>query len=157
MSSDSKPPRKRPNRNTSANQGRPNNARGKGNKAGAKGQSRSNGAQSSKAQRPNSQGAKAQGSKAQGSKAQRPSAQRNRPAAKNGPKNKATQQKVASNGNITARARKKNSWKSKEFRRSLLAGFAALMAVAIIVPLLSLIHISEPTRLSLVSRMPSSA
>lgn len=132
MSSDSKPPRKRPNRNTSANQGRPNNARGKGNQAGAKGQSRSNGAQSSKAQRPNSQGAKAQGSKAQ-----RPSAQRNRPAAKNGPKNKATQQKVASNGNITARARKKNSWKSKEFRRSLLAGFAALMAVAIIVPLIA--------------------
>ena len=41
------------------------------------------------------------------------------------------------NGNITVRTRKKASLRDKSFLRSLLAGFAALMVVAIVVPLVA--------------------
>ena len=41
------------------------------------------------------------------------------------------------NGNITVRTRKKASLKDKSFLRSLLAGFAALMVVVIVVPLVA--------------------
>ena len=142
MSSDNLPPRKNPNRKPSANSGRPNDRAGRPSNA---------------AQRPSAQRKRpVQGKRPQGQAAQNKSAQgkpaSGRPAQgkvtqKKGPQSrsaqgksaqgKAAQAKVASKGNITARARKKNSWKSKEFRRSLLAGFAALMAVAIIVPLIA--------------------
>lgn len=49
----------------------------------------------------------------------------------------ASSSKVASKGNITARTRKKKSWKDSEFRRSVFTALAALLAVAIIVPLIA--------------------
>lgn len=139
MSSDSKPPRKRPNRPNSANNGRPGDRGGRAN--GAQGQPRSNGAAGQPRRTSGAAGARSNASRPSSAQGKRPAqakgAQGKGAGAKNGPKNKAAQAKVASKGNITARARKKNNWKSKQFRRSLLAGFAALMAVAIIVPMIA--------------------
>ncbi|MBC2682491.1 transglycosylase domain-containing protein [Corynebacterium anserum] len=52
-------------------------------------------------------------------------------------KNKANKNRSASSGNITARIRKTERWKDSSFRRQILAGCAALLAIAIILPIVA--------------------
>ena len=136
MSNDNQPPRKRPNRQQSGGRnGRPT--------PGSQG-SRAGGARSdaprSAAGKPGAKKRSARPNQAQQNRRRVAAAGGAGAAAKNGAKNgknKAPKSRSATNGSITARTRKTNRWKDSKFRRNVLAGFAALMAVAIIVPLVA--------------------
>lgn len=121
-SNNGKPPRRNGNGNGNG-KGRPQE-RGS---AQGKGPAKGGAAKKSASTRPNAKRPGRGGSKAAAASA----------AAAASRKKKKDEARVAKNGPITARTRKKKNWRDGHFRKQLLASLAAIMAVIIIVPLVA--------------------